>query len=107
MDEETQKDTRQGCERRTMHHLTINQMELKTEDPKKQTSAKKQVSQEYPKANYQVDIRTVRTLYSHHIVSRSEDMGGHTVTSMRRRVDKYETRSANGRAAQLRCILAN
>ena len=40
MDEETQKDTRQRCKRRTMHHVAINQMELKTEDPKKQTSSR-------------------------------------------------------------------
>ncbi len=40
MDEETRKDTRQGCKRRTMHHSTINQMELKTEDPKRQTSSR-------------------------------------------------------------------
>jgi hypothetical protein len=41
MDKETQKDTRQGCKRRrTMHYVTINQMILKTEDPKKQTSSR-------------------------------------------------------------------
>jgi hypothetical protein len=34
MNEETQKDTRQGCKRRTMHHVTINQKNQKKERQK-------------------------------------------------------------------------
>jgi hypothetical protein len=44
-------------------------MERKREDLKKKTSAKKQISRKYPKANYHFDRRTIRTAYSRNNVS--------------------------------------
>ncbi len=75
--------------------------------PEEANFVKKQVSREYPKANYQIDLRTVRTSYSRHHVSLSEDMGGHLVTCRLCNSDKYEIRAVNGRCAHLRYIDAS
>ena len=100
MDEETLKKMKGKGYKRTESNIKhIQQTWKKREYLKKKTSAKKQVSQNYPKANYQVDKRTIRTAYSRHNVSQSVDMGSHAVTSRRRRSDKYDIRAANGRLA--------
>ena len=78
----------------------------KREDPKKKTSAKKQVSQKIFKSNYDHDSvkRTSRVVLSSIAVPQSVDMAGNVLWFMRRKSDKCDTRAGNGKGAHCRYI---